>query len=192
MNRLYDREDIGTLFVSAKRAALRDGFVYQLEGRLLDRAGLSRELLKQWREDEAAAMDEAIRLGRLRKLFTGQKCVVLLDNVETLRDYEHAVRAMIPLFGVSRLLITSRYPLAHMHNVCEFEIGGLDRPAAFDLVRLEAGHWNVQKLGLADNVKLEPIYQLTNGIPLLIQWVLGQIIKAKNSTGASSSSTLAA
>jgi hypothetical protein len=112
---------------------------------------------------------------RLVKQFLQQRrCLVVIDNLETMADYDVLLPELKRWQRPSKFLLTSRLRLLDELDVFSFSLQELARPAAIELMRLEAGRTNFMALLQASEGELSQIYDVVGGNPMAIKLVVGQ------------------
>ncbi|HJQ32016.1 MAG TPA: DUF4062 domain-containing protein [Pyrinomonadaceae bacterium] len=162
------------VFVSVKNRELDDaglrevgdflipGFLEMLNelARQLDRA----DILKESEDQRVRLLHEALR---------GERALVILDNLESLPEPD---RARVLTF-VKRLppgckaILTSREPFGNVSD--GFKLEELSQDAALAMIAELAEHSKL--LAKTDEVERIALYKQSNGNPLLIRWVAGQV-----------------
>ena len=113
----------------------------------------------------------------LREYLRREKCLLVLDNVETLADARYVARKLYDLIGpenLSRVLITSRERLADEAYVFDYFLRGLTESAALELLALEARQRGAETLLTASKHLLKRIYTVTEGMPLALKLIVSQ------------------
>jgi hypothetical protein len=112
---------------------------------------------------------------RLVKQFLQQRrCLVVIDNLETMADYDVLLPELKRWQRPSKFLLTSRLRLLDELDVFSFSLQELPSLAAIELMRLEAGRTNFMALLQASDEELLQIYNVVGGNPLAIKLVVGQ------------------
>ncbi len=101
--------------------------------------------------------------------------LVVIDNLETLRDVEALLPTLRRLAGPSRFLLTSRKALPGEHDVYHLPVPELGEADALGLVRFEAATRNLQAVSQASDADLRPIYETVGGNPLALKLIVGQL-----------------
>ena len=105
--------------------------------------------------------------------------LIIIDNLETLEDYRELLEEFhfhSPKNNIkpSKILFTSRQKIQKLSfEVREIELKGISLTPTLDLIRYKGGH--VQRIYDASDEELLPIFNATNGIPLLILLVVSLI-----------------
>lgn len=112
----------------------------------------------------------------LHDLLETQPCLIVLDNLETVKDYELLVKNIATLATeISHVLITSRYQLVDQDDIYTISLEGLPENDAIAFIRQEAAERGLTSLANAQNSTIGLIAQATGGAPLAIKLVLGQL-----------------
>ena len=112
---------------------------------------------------------------RLVKQFLQQRrCLIVIDNLETIADYDVLLPELKRWQRPSKFLLTSRLRLLNELDVFSLSLQELSRKAALELMRLEASRTNFTALLEATDADLSPIYNVVGGNPLAIKLVIGQ------------------
>ncbi|MBC8264068.1 MAG: tetratricopeptide repeat protein [Anaerolineales bacterium] len=106
------------------------------------------------------------------KLLRAQKCLLIVDNFETITD--DAVRDfLLNLPNPSRALVTSREQ--RLRQARAISLRGLEQSEALALIRSEGKHLGLPAVEKADQNVLLRLYEATGGAPLAIKWAVGQM-----------------
>lgn len=111
----------------------------------------------------------------LRKILTETPTLIVVDNLETVADYEALLPTLHALSNPSKFLITSRYALVDLDDVFSQTLAELPRQDVFDLLRHEATMRGIASLIAADEDALDEIYRVAGGHPLTLNLILGQL-----------------
>ncbi|ERT06833.1 NB-ARC domain protein [Lyngbya aestuarii BL J] len=116
----------------------------------------------------------------LRRKLRSDPYLIVIDNLETLADYERLLDRFNPFdpdchIRPSKVILTSRKDVkANNVGVREKKILGLDRSATLEMIRYEAQELDIVKQ--ASDEELEAIYQKTKGNPLMILLIVSLLI----------------
>lgn len=102
-------------------------------------------------------------------------CLVIIDNLETIADYEILLPELRNWQQPTKFLLTSRLRLIDQPGVFSYSHYELSRTAVFQLIRLEADKTGFSELAQAPEKDLTKIYDLVGGNPLAIKLVVGQL-----------------
>lgn len=126
---------------------------------------------------------EEFRIG-LKRLPPGEKCLIIVDNLETIEElsvvqyFDSSSEPRLRLVNPHKLLVTTRKTtLGQAPNVEELTISGLNPGSAFQFIR-ELGKGN-NAIRNSPEEELEPIITVTEGNPLLIKLVVRRFLHAR-------------
>ena len=121
-------------------------------------------------------LDAVVRLlaGRLSAV----QHLIVLDNLETVRDLDRLLTIVTALAGRSRFILTSRRLAAPDHAVYPFRVPSLGKADALRLVRHAAARSGLSDVADADEETLSPIYETVGGNPLALLLITGQLRNA--------------
>ena len=106
------------------------------------------------------------------KLLRAQKCLLIVDNFETITD--DAVRDfLLNLPDPSKALITSREQ--KLRQARAISLRGMERGEALTLILSEGKRLGLSAVEKADEKVLLRLYEATGGAPLAIKWAVGQM-----------------
>jgi tetratricopeptide (TPR) repeat protein len=106
------------------------------------------------------------------KLMRAKKCLLLLDNFETIKD-EAVSEFLLNLPEPSKALITSRHHAPGEART--IPLRSMEQCEALALMRAEGGRLGLESVQQAGDEILLRLYQATGGAPLAIKWAVGQI-----------------
>lgn len=165
-----------TAWVSAKQEIFLPGAGLQETNRpALDTNTLVDALLEQFnnRSPFPRSLDEKLVI--LTALLKKQPALVIIDNLETVIDYQTLLPLLRRLSNPSKFLLTSRHNLRAYSDIFCLSLQELDQAEAFALLRYEASMRGLQALVNASETQLKRIYEVTGGNPLALKLVIGQI-----------------
>lgn len=116
--------------------------------------------------------DKEIILSRLLKQ---QPYLIVIDNLETVVDYQALLPNLRQLANPSRFLLTSRHSLRGYSDVFCLNVNELSETDTLALLAHEAQVRGVTALLQASPGQLEEIYRVVGGNPLALKLVVGQI-----------------
>ena len=102
-----------------------------------------------------------------------------MDNLETLDDNEKLIQRFNPYDPTSNLapsivILTSRIKIQSQNSrLKEIELKGIDWESTLELIRHKGDH--VERITNAPDHELFPIYNTSNGIPLIILLIVSLI-----------------
>jgi tetratricopeptide (TPR) repeat protein len=106
------------------------------------------------------------------KLMRAKKCLLLVDNFETIKD-EAVSEFLLSLPEPSKALITSRHHA--LGEARTIPLKGMEQDEALVLMRAEGQRLGLESVQRAGDEILLRLYQATGGAPLAIKWAVGQI-----------------
>lgn len=101
--------------------------------------------------------------------------LVVVDNLETVTDYEALLPIIRQLAGPTRFLLTSRRSLRAHGDVFNLSLNELGYADAVALIRHEAQQRGIDALADAPEQQLASIYEVVGGNPLALKLVIGQL-----------------
>ncbi|MEZ4677802.1 MAG: BTAD domain-containing putative transcriptional regulator [Caldilineaceae bacterium] len=145
----------------------------------LDVESFTAELLEQLSDEEHGGNRFAEQHSALTNLLKTQPSLVVVDNLETVADYQALVPYLRQLANPSKFVITSRFSLqAHADIFC-LSLGELSPTDTRALLRHEATVRGIRPLADAADDLLDQIhdqiYAIVGGHPLALNLVLGQL-----------------
>jgi transcriptional regulator with XRE-family HTH domain len=140
----------------------------------LDTATLTDALLAQLGDSLLLTRSPAEKQVNLAALLKRQPYLVVIDNLETVADYETLVPTLHRWANPTKFLITSRHALLTYDDVYCFSLKELSRVDALDLLKYEAKIRGATALAQASPAQLSGIYDVTGGNPLALKLVVGQ------------------
>jgi len=106
------------------------------------------------------------------KLLRAQKCLLIVDNFETITD--DAVRDfLLSLPDPSKALVTSREQ--KLRQARAISLRGMEKDEALTLIRSEGKRLGLPAVENAEEKVLSRLYEATGGAPLAIKWAVGQM-----------------
>lgn len=105
-------------------------------------------------------------------LLKTQRCLIILDNLETADIPQHEIITHLqPFLNPSRALLTSRRRFTG--DGYQIHLQGLEQTQAFELMRYLGEEKSVTFIAHGDDHNLRKIHQVTGGSPLAIKLVIG-------------------
>ncbi len=162
-------------WVSAKQEELQPGLgIEKMREVAMDRDAFIDALLEQLTETGLAATPREKEL-QLMGLLKETPTLVVVDNLETVADYEALVPTLRDLANPSKFLITSRHALKRYDDIFCLTLGELDQQDAHALLRHEAQMRGLRGLSSASDDELAAITNVVGGHPLALNLVIGQL-----------------
>ncbi|MEM7028875.1 MAG: tetratricopeptide repeat protein [Chloroflexota bacterium] len=162
-------------WVSAKQEEfLPEAGIQSTHRPALDVDTLSANLLQQLGEPHAATASPQEKRVALLRLLKTQPHLIIIDNLETVVDYQSLIPFLRPLSNPTKFLLTSRHSLQDYADVYSLNLTDLRRNNAVDLMKHEAQVRAIASLSSASDEQLSQLYQAIGGNPLALKLVIGQ------------------
>ncbi|MEZ4656952.1 MAG: BTAD domain-containing putative transcriptional regulator [Caldilineaceae bacterium] len=162
-------------WVSAKQEEFRPAVGIAETGRpALDVETLTNALLEQLmaRPPLTAALPE--KQAALTSLLKAQPHLIVVDNLETVADYQALIPFLRQLANPSKFLITTRLTLQSYSDIFCYSLTELPAAEVHAFIRYEAAGRNIERLAGATDAQLQNIYEVVGGNPLALKLVIGQ------------------
>lgn len=164
------------VWMSAKQEEFRtESGIQPTELPALDAAQLVSDLLHQLSDGPQPGSAEE-KEALLRQKLNAGATLVVIDNLETVADYQALLPLLRTFSNPSKFLITSRESLSQYQDVFCLSLGELSQPHAFELLRYEASTRGIRTLAAATDDALAQITDVVGGHPLALNLVLGQLV----------------
>jgi len=180
-NALLRRPEIAARFanlawVSAKQQSFRPGLgLHDEPNPALTSETLTDALLEQLGDNVSLAQPFAQKQAALTELLQGAPMLVVIDNLETMLDYETLLPTLFRLANPAKFLLTSRHSLQAHTNVFCLGLAGLDQADTLRFIRQEAAGRGLVDVAEASEAQLTAIYEVAGGNPLALKLVVGQL-----------------
>ncbi|MCB0210072.1 MAG: hypothetical protein KDJ52_12120 [Anaerolineae bacterium] len=162
-------------WVSAKQTFFNPAVGVQVvEHAALDVDSMIDQLLLQLHPEPPLTTSPKEKLTALKILLKSEPYFIVIDNLESMTDYQALLPALHRLTNPSRILLTSRNSLHQQPDVHCVTIKQLSKSNALDLLHHEAEVRHIPKLAQASLGQLESIYDVVGGNPLALKLVVGQ------------------
>lgn len=166
----------GMAWVSAKQEEfIPDQGLRSINGPALDSATLVDTLLEQLDKSNALSRSPEEKLVILSDLLSETPYLVVIDNLETIIDYQSLLPLLRQLANPSKILLTSRHSLHAYSDVYCINLKELDQSNALAFIRHRAKLRGALALARASKARLKKIYRVVGGNPLALELVIGQI-----------------
>jgi len=139
----------------------------------LDVETLVNTLLRQFGEDISQSQEEKIAL--LTQHLKSQAHFIVVDNLESIDDYQTILPTLRKLANPTKFLITTRHSLRAYTDVTCYTLEALDQENTIVFLKTEAAQLGLPQLAQAPLEVLETIYRVVGGNPLALKLVIGQI-----------------
>jgi hypothetical protein len=167
--------DVGWVTARQARYDLAGAIIAENEPALHSTAlieALWQQLLGQTQPTTLLPHDQKLQMVRSR--LKQQPHLIVIDNLETLRDVESLLPLLQSLLNPTKFLLTSRLHFGGGSGVYHFTVPPLSAVDALRLVRQEARISNLTHLVNAPDEALREIYATVGGNPLALRLVVGQ------------------
>lgn len=114
---------------------------------------------------------QAVLMGLLKQTPT----LVVVDNLETLADYQTLLPTLRKLANPSKFLLTSRHSLRAHSDVFSWTLPELSLADTLRLIRQEAEARGLAEVAEATDEQLQSIHRVVGGNPLALKLVVGQL-----------------
>jgi hypothetical protein len=131
-------------------------------------------LLEQLGQAASLAQSPQEKRVALIQLLKQASYLIVIDNLETIADYQALLPLLWEITNPSKVLLTSRHSLRAYPNIFCHTLAALNQVETFNLIRYEAGMRGLLMLAEAIEAQLQPIYQVVGGNPLALKLVVGQ------------------
>ncbi len=111
----------------------------------------------------------------IRSLSPGERCLLVVDNLETVNDVDEAMQYLgsNALVNPHKILLTTRHALrGKVQSLVERRIKGLELAPAFHFIRSVG----IDVIEDASDDELRPIVEITEGNPLLIKLFITRLL----------------
>ncbi len=115
------------------------------------------------------------KLALLQDRLRDRPHLIVIDNLESLRDEERLLASLRGLADPTKFLLTTRRSHFHEADLFHFPVPELDAQDALALIRQEATVRNVPGIAQAADLDLQPIVATVGGNPLALRLVVGQL-----------------
>ncbi|MCA9919530.1 MAG: hypothetical protein KC445_16335 [Anaerolineales bacterium] len=111
----------------------------------------------------------------LHKFIKERRCLIVIDNLETVADYQALIPELKKWQNPTKFLLTSRIRLLSEPGVFSYSHKELNQQAALQLVRQEAKRGGFKDLTNATDEDINEIYKIVGGNPLALKLIIGQL-----------------
>jgi hypothetical protein len=163
-------------WVSAKQQEFHPVFgVQEINQPALQNDTLVKALLEQLRPDIPLSTSPREKMASLTALLKKTPYFIVIDNLETVADYQTLLPTLRQLANPSRFLLTSRHSLQSYSDVHCFQMKALSWVDTVAFLKYEAKMRRIPTLASASKPQLESIYRVVGGNPLALKLIAGQI-----------------
>jgi hypothetical protein len=111
----------------------------------------------------------------LYKFMKDRRCLIIVDNLETVADYRSLIPEIQKWQNPTKFLLTSRIRLISEPGIFSYSHKELDKSASLQLIRQEAKRGGFTDLASATIENLLRIYEVVGGNPLALKLIIGQL-----------------
>lgn len=163
-------------WVSAKQEEFQPNRGTQpIDNPAIDAEQLIDSILKQLVSIKQTPSTPAAKEELLQQILAEKPTLIVVDNLETVADYEALIPTLRAFANPSKFLITSRYSLVHEPDIYSQTLSELSQQDVLNLLRHEATMRGIRGLADADEETLAQIYAVAGGHPLTLNLILGQL-----------------
>jgi hypothetical protein len=163
-------------WVSAKQQQFSPGVgLKQVSGPLLNADTLTDNLLEQLDSSVSLVQPPQQKMAALIEILKKAPYLIVIDNLETVDDYQSLLPTLLKLTAPSKFLLTSRYSLRTHPDVFTLSMEELNQAHTIQFIRQEAAIKGLSDVINAPETKLQGIYDIVGGNPLALKLIVGQI-----------------
>jgi hypothetical protein len=132
-------------------------------------------LLEQFGQTMTLSQSSQEKKMALTRLLKEEPYLIVIDNLETVVDYQALLPLLRELVNPSKFLLTSRHSLWAYPDVFCRSLADLGQANTVDFIRHEARMQGLPLLAKASKSELNKIYEVVGGNPLALKLVVGQL-----------------
>ena len=131
-------------------------------------------LLEQFGQCDLLNQSSSAKREGLISLLRQSACLIVIDNLETIADYQTLLPILGETVNPSKVLLTSRHSVRAFSDIYCVTLEGLSQVDTFELIKHEAHTRGLFTLAKASEAQLRQIYDVVGGNPLALKLVIGQ------------------
>lgn len=163
------------IWISAKQEEFRPGDgLHPTHRPALDVDTFVDTLLEYFGHSAALSRPAQEKLLTLTDLLKQRPYLIVVDNLETMADYQILLPLLRRLANPGKFLLTSRQSLRQYPDVFCLQVNELNRSDVAALLRYEAEVRGATGLAGATQAQLDHIYSVAGGNPLALKLIVGQ------------------
>jgi nucleoside-triphosphatase THEP1 len=162
------------VWISAKTEHFVGERIVRQDEAIYDFDALLSDVARQCDRVDIATMPLGQKKTAVAHLLSQQRILIVLDNLETMPNYDDLVQQVGTILGRGKLLITSRHRISH-DRAFTVELKGFPEEDGIAFLRAEGRERNVTAVVTAPINTLLQIQQDTGGAPLALKLVVGQV-----------------
>ena len=120
-------------------------------------------------------MTQLQRQRLLYRFIKERRCLIIIDNLETVADYQSLLPELKKWQNPSKFLLTSRIRLLAEPGIFSYSHKELDEKDALQLIRQESKRAGFTDLAMAKDKDLLQIFNVVGGNPLALKLIIGQL-----------------
>jgi hypothetical protein len=132
-------------------------------------------LLKQLWPEQPLPDSPGERQMLLSRRLKERPILVVVDNLETIVDYETLLPLLSQLASPGKFILTSRHSLRQVSPVYCCQLAALSLADALEFIRSQARRRSIEALTAATDADLTRIFEVVGGHPLALKLVIGQL-----------------
>lgn len=141
----------------------------------LSPAALVDALLAQLWPDQPQPASPIERQMLLSRLLKERPTLVVIDNLETIADYETLLPLLSQLASPGKFILTSRHSLRQVSHVYCCPLSALSLADSLAFIRSQGHSRSIDLLTTATDADLTRIFEVVGGHPLALKLVIGQL-----------------
>ncbi len=164
-------------WVSAKQQVFLPGKGMQTlaHGPALNVETLIDALLDQLNVDITSPQSPQQKKASLIELTKSLPILIVIDNLETVLDYEALLPFLRKLTNPSKIVLTSRHSLRAYSGIYSLSLNELNQMDTLRLIQKEASDKGLAEIAEATDKTLQVVYDIVGGNPLALKLVVGQV-----------------
>lgn len=163
-------------WVSAKQQSFLPGLGLKEEPTpALNIDTLTDTLLEQLGNSVLLAQSYSKKRTALTELLKSAPFLIVVDNLETMIDYQVLLPTLLKLANPSKFLLTSRHSLRAHPDIFCLGLNELGQADTIRFIRQEAGDRGISDVVNAPKSQLTNLYKVVGGNPLALKLVVGQM-----------------
>jgi hypothetical protein len=165
---------LSAAWVSAKQQEFVGGEIKHLSSPTLRFETLIQQVAEQLRYSEVAHQRPQDIVSSMRHILRTEKHLVVVDNLETIEDYDSLVHSLRELLGASRAIFTAR-PQLDFDFVLGLNLRGLSESESMLFLRSEAQAIDAPGIWRAEDETLLEVHSAVAGAPLAMKLVVAEV-----------------
>lgn len=163
------------VWITAQQGAFAWGRTQERALPALTYAAFLDELARAVRVTGTAALPQDEQEARLREALATEPTLIVVDNLETAADVRALVEGLNRLARPAKVLLTTRHRVSDYDQVTSLTLCELPADDALAFILYHASERNIPAVLAAPQADLKRIAYVTDGSPLAIKLVVGQL-----------------